>query len=47
MRGSGGAFGFQAITDFGAELEQAAENADIGKSRRLVHDLAIYLENQR
>ena len=47
MRGSGGAFGFQAITDFGAELEQAAEDSDIGTSRRLVDELAIYLEEQR
>jgi PAS domain S-box-containing protein len=47
MRGSGGAFGFQAITDFGARLEQAAADADIGKSRRLVDELAIYLEDRR
>ena len=47
MRGSGGAFGFQAITDFGAELEKSAEIGDVGRSRRLAHDLAIYLENQR
>ncbi|MCQ1854449.1 PAS domain-containing hybrid sensor histidine kinase/response regulator [Neorhizobium galegae] len=47
MRGSGGAFGFQAITDFGAGLEQASENSDVGTSRRLVDELAIYLEDQR
>jgi PAS domain S-box-containing protein len=47
MRGSGGAFGFQAITDFGAGLEQAAEDSDIGASRRLVDELAIFLEHQR
>ncbi len=47
MRGSGGAFGFQAITDFGAGLEQAAEDSDIGTARRLVDELAIYLEDQR
>jgi PAS domain S-box-containing protein len=47
MRGSGGAFGFQAITDFGAGLEQAAEDTDMGASRRLVDELAIYLEAQR
>jgi HPt (histidine-containing phosphotransfer) domain-containing protein len=47
MRGSGGAFGFQAITDFGAGLERAAADADIGASRRLVDELAIYLEDQR
>nr|WP_244546611.1 PAS domain S-box protein [Bosea sp. OK403] len=47
MRGSGGAFGFQAITDFGAGLEEAAEASDVDASRRLVDELAIYLEDQR
>jgi PAS domain S-box-containing protein len=47
MRGSGGAFGFRAITDFGTGLERAAEDSDIGASRRLVDELAIYLEDQR
>jgi CheY-like chemotaxis protein len=47
MRGSGGAFGFQAITNFGAGLEQAAADADIAASRRLVDELAIYLEDRR
>ena len=46
MRGSGGGFGFQAITDFGAGLEQAAEDADILASRRLLEDLSSYLNSQ-
>ncbi|WP_268760999.1 PAS domain S-box protein [Caulobacter sp. Root487D2Y] len=47
MRGSGGAFGFLAITDFGASLEQAAEDADLAASRRLVGELSRYLDIQR
>ena len=31
MRGSGGAYGFQAITDIGAALQQASESADIDR----------------
>ncbi|MCZ8043995.1 MAG: PAS domain S-box protein [Beijerinckiaceae bacterium] len=46
MRGSGGAFGFPAITDFGAGLEQAAEASDIGASRRLIDELSNYLEDR-
>jgi len=44
LRGSGGGFGFQAITDIGAGLERAAEGADIAVSRRLVGDLSRYLD---
>jgi PAS domain S-box-containing protein len=46
MRGSGGAFGFQAITDFGARLEQASEDSDLVVSRRLVAELFRFLEAQ-
>ena len=44
MRGSGGAFGFQAITDIGAELQQAAESADTDASRKWVGELSRYLD---
>jgi PAS domain S-box-containing protein len=44
MRGSGGAFGFQTITDIGAGLEQAAENADADSSRKWVTELSCYLD---
>ena len=44
MRGSGGAFGFQAITDIGAGLEQAAERADTDASRKWVGELSSYLD---
>jgi hypothetical protein len=46
MRGSGGAFGFLAISDLGAGLEQAAGDADFGASRRLLNELSGYLEKQ-
>ncbi|HTI67215.1 MAG TPA: PAS domain S-box protein [Caulobacteraceae bacterium] len=44
LRGSGGGFGLQAITDFGAGLEQAAGSADIDASRRWVAELSDYLD---
>jgi PAS domain S-box-containing protein len=47
MRGSGGAFGFQAITDFGAGLEQAADDSDLAASRRLIGELSLYLDARR
>ena len=47
MRGSGGAFGFQAITDIGAALQQAGENADNEVSRKCVRELSNYLDGVR
>src|SRR5450759_3661006 len=44
MRGSGGAFGFQAITDIGAALQQAGESADADASRKYVGELSSYLD---
>src|SRR6202163_1718177 len=44
MRGSGGAYGFQAITDIGASLEHAGESADADVSRRWVGELSNYLD---
>jgi CheY-like chemotaxis protein/HPt (histidine-containing phosphotransfer) domain-containing protein len=44
MRGAGGMFGFQRITDIGAALEQAAESADIDASRRSIDELSAYLD---
>jgi CheY-like chemotaxis protein/HPt (histidine-containing phosphotransfer) domain-containing protein len=43
MKGAGGSWGFQAITDIGAALEQAAENADNDASRKWVYELSRYL----
>ncbi len=47
MRGSGGGFGFQAISDFGAGLELAAAVSDDAGSRALVDQLSRFLEDQR
>ena len=44
MNGSGGMFGFQAITDIGAAIERAAENVDSEASRRWVGELSSYLD---
>ncbi len=44
MRGAGASFGFQAITDIGAELERAAAHADADASRRWVHELSTFLD---
>ena len=44
MRGAGGSWGFQAITDIGAALEQSAERADTDASRKSVGELSTYLD---
>jgi HPt (histidine-containing phosphotransfer) domain-containing protein len=44
MRGAGGMFGFQAITDIGAALEQAAQSADTDALRKWVGELSRYLD---
>ncbi|MDB5734712.1 MAG: multi-sensor hybrid histidine kinase, partial [Alphaproteobacteria bacterium] len=44
MNGSGGMFGFQAITDIGAAIERAAENVDDQASRKWVRELSSYLD---
>jgi CheY-like chemotaxis protein/HPt (histidine-containing phosphotransfer) domain-containing protein len=44
MQGSGGAYGFQAITDIGAALQQAGESADDDVSRKWVRELSDYLD---
>ncbi len=44
MKGAGGSYGFQTITDIGAVLEQAAESADIDVSRKWVGELSRYLD---
>ena len=45
LRGSGGAFGFQAITDLGAALEGSAEREDADASRRSLGELSCYLRD--
>jgi CheY-like chemotaxis protein len=44
MKGSGGAFGFQAITDIGTNLQEAAESADADASCKWVGELSNYLD---
>jgi PAS domain S-box-containing protein len=44
MMGSGGMFGFQAITDIGRSIELAAGSADTDASRKWVGALSIYLD---
>jgi HPt (histidine-containing phosphotransfer) domain-containing protein len=44
MKGAGGSYGFQAITDIGAAVEQAAESGDTNASRKWVGELSRYLD---
>lgn len=44
MKGSGGGYGFDAITDIGAVLEQAAKDRNPGKVLSGLSDLADYLD---
>ena len=44
MKGAGGGYGFDAITDMGAVLEEAAKDRNPEAVRRGVSDLAAYLE---
>ena len=45
MRGSGGGFGFQPITDIGAALEQAADRCDIIAVQKQLAALSLYLDS--
>jgi CheY-like chemotaxis protein/HPt (histidine-containing phosphotransfer) domain-containing protein len=44
MRGAGGSWGFDELTDIGAAIEEAAGNADGDASRICVAKLSTYLE---
>jgi len=44
MKGVGGGYGFDAITDIGMSLEQAAKEKDARKIRRQAEALLNYLE---
>jgi PAS domain S-box-containing protein len=44
MRGSGGGYGFQAITDIGKGLELAAKSSDHEASQKLLGELTSYLD---
>jgi len=45
LRGSGGSFGFQTITDLGAGLEQASEDLDLHRTQELLSELSSYLDS--
>jgi CheY-like chemotaxis protein/HPt (histidine-containing phosphotransfer) domain-containing protein len=45
MSGSGGSFGFQAISDFGAGLEQASGDIDVDRVRKRLSELSSYLHS--
>ena len=44
MKGSGGGYGFDAITDIGAVLERAAKDADREGVRKQIDKLSTYLD---
>jgi HPt (histidine-containing phosphotransfer) domain-containing protein len=44
MKGTGGGYGFDAITDIGRSLEQAATEKNIAEIKRLLSEFARYLE---
>lgn len=44
MKGTGGGYGFGAITDIGRLLEQAAKDRDAIEIRKQIETLANYLE---
>jgi hypothetical protein len=44
MKGVGGGYGFDAITEIGGALEQAANSADREEMRRQIGELSTYLD---
>ena len=45
MKGTGGGYGFDAITDLGHSFENAGDEKDSEEIRRLVNELSHYLEH--
>jgi HPt (histidine-containing phosphotransfer) domain-containing protein len=45
MKGAGGMYGFEAITDIGACLEQSAQSADNDAARKWVGELTRFLDH--
>ena len=45
MKGAGGSYGFDAVTDIGKSLEQAAKDKDAEGIQRLVQELSLYLDH--
>ena len=44
MKGVGGSYGFETITDIGAALEQSASDFDGGTSGMWIGELSRYLD---
>ena len=44
MKGAGGGYGFDAITDYGRRLEDAARDADVDELKLAVDGLSSYLD---
>jgi len=45
IKGEGGSFGLDAISVYGAEIEQAARNHDVEAIRHHATELAVYLDS--
>ncbi|MDX9786925.1 MAG: Hpt domain-containing protein [Desulfobacterales bacterium] len=45
MKGSGGGYGFEAITELGRALEQAAKNRELKTIKKQAVDLLYYLDH--
>jgi len=45
MKGSGGGYGFDSITDIGAALEQAAKDSDTEEIKKQTCTLSEYISN--
>ncbi|OPY91057.1 MAG: Hpt domain protein [Syntrophus sp. PtaU1.Bin208] len=45
MKGCGSGYGFDAITDLGRSLEQAAKDGDREKIQETTEELSVYLES--
>jgi HPt (histidine-containing phosphotransfer) domain-containing protein len=45
MKGAGGTYGFDAITDIGKSLEQAALARDTGGIKKSLQELLVYLDS--
>ena len=45
MKGSGSAYGFDAISEIGAALEQCAKERNSEKVRMLANEVSVYLEH--
>ena len=44
MKGAGGGYGFDAVTDMGRSIEQAAKDHDQEEIKKWIEELSLYLE---